>query len=73
MTYKMQRGTDVKDTILIVDDENDLLHGLKRTVDMEMDCQVLIAENSIDAIELIKNEPFTPDGIYIFNRYLKLK
>ncbi len=57
MTYKMQRGTDVKDTILIVDDEIDLLHGLKRTVDMEMDCQVLIAENSIDAIELIKNEP----------------
>ena len=47
----------VKDTILIVDDETDLLKGLKRTVDMEMDCQVLIAENSFDAIELIKNEP----------------
>ena len=47
----------MKDTILIVDDETDLLDGLKRTVDMEMDCEVLIAKNSIDAIELIKNEP----------------
>lgn len=47
----------MKDNILIVDDETDLLHGLKRTIDMEMDCEVLIAENSIDAIELIKNEP----------------
>ncbi len=47
----------VNDTILIVDDETDLLHGLKRTVDMEMNCKVMIAKNSFDAIELIKNEP----------------
>ena len=47
----------MKDTILIVDDETDLLHGLQRTVNMELDCRVLIAENSNDAIKHLKSEP----------------
>lgn len=47
----------MKDTVLIVDDETDLLNGLKRTIDMEMDCDVLVAANSLDAVELVKNEP----------------
>ncbi len=47
----------MKDTILIVDDETDLLHGLRRTINMEMDCRVLIARSSIDAMELLKSGP----------------
>ena len=47
----------MKDTILIVDDETDLLKGLQRTVGMEVDCQVLVADNSYDALKLIKSEP----------------
>ena len=52
-----EMNTAMKDTILIVDDETDLLHGLQRTINMEMDCRVLIAENSIDAMEHLKSEP----------------
>ena len=27
-----------KDTILVVDDQTDLVHGLRRTLSMEIDC-----------------------------------
>jgi DNA-binding NtrC family response regulator len=42
-----------KDTILVVDDETDLLHGLRRTIAMEIDCRVLIAENGRQALDII--------------------
>ena len=41
------------DTILIVDDEVDLLRGLERSVASEIDCRVLLSENGQDAIEKI--------------------
>lgn len=44
------------DTILIVDDETDLLNGLKRTISMEIDSRVLLAENSADALDIIEKE-----------------
>lgn len=47
----------MKDTILIVEDETDLLKGLQRTVSMAVDCDVLVADNSYDALKLIKSEP----------------
>lgn len=43
------------DTILIVDDEVDLLHGLQRTIAMEINCEVFVAKNSFDAIKLLKD------------------
>ena len=45
------------DTILIVDDERDLLLGLARTVAMELDCQVQTAENAAEAMEIIRSHP----------------
>lgn len=45
------------DTILIVDDETDLLNGLERTVTMEIDCRVLLAENGSNALKILKKEP----------------
>jgi len=47
----------MKDTILIVDDETDLLAGLQRIVAMEMNCAVLTADNSFEALQKIKSEP----------------
>ncbi len=44
------------DTILIVDDETDLLYGLKRTISMEIDSRVLLAENSIEALDIIEKD-----------------
>ncbi len=41
------------DTILLVDDETDLIHGLQRTIAMEIDCHVLVAENGIEALGVI--------------------
>jgi len=43
------------DTILIIDDEVDLLHGLQRTIAMEINCEVFVAKNSFDAIKLLKD------------------
>ncbi len=43
--------------ILIVDDELDLLEGLKRTVIMELECQVLTADNGSDALKIIEQHP----------------
>jgi len=42
-----------EDTILVVDDETDLLHGLQRTIAMELGCRVLTAENGHRALETI--------------------
>ena len=39
------------DTILIVDDEKDLVRGLERTVEMAIDCRVIAAGNARDALE----------------------
>lgn len=44
------------DTILIVDDETDLLFGLERTVNMELDCRVILAQNGEEALRVIKTE-----------------
>ena len=41
------------DTILIVDDETDLVRGLARTLDPEIDCRILTAENGRQALEMI--------------------
>ncbi len=45
------------DTILIVDDEPDLLRGLVRTVSMEIGCRVLSTASGARALEIIRNEP----------------
>ena len=47
----------MKDRILIVEDEIDLLHGLQRTILMEIDCEVLIAASAREALAIIKQEP----------------
>ncbi len=41
------------DTILIVEDEKDLLHGLERTIKMAIDCQVMTAENGKAAMQYL--------------------
>lgn len=41
------------DTILIVDDEKDLLYGLERTVKLSIDCQVITAEDGETAMEIL--------------------
>ena len=45
----------VSDTILVVDDETDLVHGLRRTLSMEIDCRVLTAENGVQALDILSN------------------
>lgn len=44
------------DTILIVDDETDLLNGLERTITQEIDCRVLLAENGSNALKILRKE-----------------
>lgn len=41
------------DTILVVDDETDLVNGLQRTICMEIDCKVLTAENGLEALAVL--------------------
>ncbi len=41
------------DTILIVDDESDLVRGLARTLAVEIDCRILTAENGRQALDII--------------------
>ena len=41
----------------MVDDEKDLLAGLQRSITMELDCNVLIADSSFKALETIRAEP----------------
>jgi len=43
-------------TILIVDDEVDLLSGLQRSIALEMDCRLLVAENGTQAMERLRND-----------------
>ncbi len=45
------------DTLLIVDDENDLLHGLKRIITSVIDCRILLANSSDIALGVISEEP----------------
>ena len=45
-----------RDTILLVDDETDLLQGLKRTIAMEIDCHVLVAENGNQALDVLSTK-----------------
>ena len=45
----------VSDTILVVDDETDLVHGLRRTLSMEIDCRILTAENGVQALDILSN------------------
>lgn len=45
------------DTILIVDDEVDLVVGLERTIRMEIDCQVLTAGNGAQALQILSHTP----------------
>lgn len=47
----------MNDTLLIVDDEIDLLQGLERTVRMELACDVLTARNGLDALNIIGQQP----------------
>ncbi len=46
----------MKDKLLIVDDETDLLHGLKRMIEPELGCQVLLAGSAVEALGRIKKE-----------------
>ena len=45
------------DRILIAEDETDLLYGLGRTIQMEIDCEILLAANGRAALEMIKQQP----------------
>jgi DNA-binding NtrC family response regulator len=47
----------VKDCLLIVEDEIDLLNGLKRTIAMEIDCEVIGTENGKEALDIIRKKP----------------
>lgn len=44
----------MKDCLLIVEDEIDLLNGLKRTIAMDTDCEVIGAENGVEALKIIR-------------------
>jgi DNA-binding NtrC family response regulator len=46
----------MKDRVLIVDDEVDLLRGLKRMITTEIDCEALIASNGHDALSILRKE-----------------
>ena len=45
-----------EDTLLIVDDETDLVNGLKRTIELEIDCRVLTAENGVEGLDILARE-----------------
>ncbi len=45
------------DTILIVDDETDLLHGLRRTLEPETGARILVAESGSRALAAMAAEP----------------
>ncbi len=45
-----------EDTILVVDDESDLVRGLQRTIAMEIDCRVLIADSGEQALDILSRE-----------------
>ncbi len=43
--------------VLLVDDEPDMILGLKRLIQPELNCEVLIAESGQAAMEMVKNNP----------------
>ena len=45
------------ETLLIVDDEVDLLRGLKRLIAPEFECRVLTAESASEALQLLHSDP----------------
>ncbi len=47
----------MSDTILIVDDETDLLEGLRRTITSELDCRCLTATNGEEALKIVTSNP----------------
>lgn len=44
------------DTVLVVDDERDLLSGLERVLSMEIGCRVLTAVNGVDALAMVRED-----------------
>jgi hypothetical protein len=56
---KGKSGHMADDTILIVDNEADLVAGLQRTIAMEIDCRMLTAENGLQAIQAFSPTPST--------------
>jgi DNA-binding NtrC family response regulator len=46
-----------RDTLLIVDDEADLLTGLARAIGMEIDCRILTATGGREALEIMADHP----------------
>lgn len=44
------------DKLLIVDDETDLIEGLKRMIEPEVDCRVLLATSAAEALARLKGE-----------------
>jgi len=46
-----------RDTLLIVDDEADMLAGLKRSIAMEMDCRILTAGDGNAALDVMRDDP----------------
>lgn len=47
----------MKDILLIVDDEADLLSGLKRSISQNLECTVLTATDGNKAMRVLQNEP----------------
>ena len=43
----------MKDTILIVDDEIDLIAGLKRSISQELECSIYTATNGEEALKVL--------------------
>ena len=41
------------DTIIVVDDVTDLVHGIRRTHSMEIDCRVLTDENGVQELDIL--------------------
>ena len=41
------------DTILIVEDEADLARGLQRTINLDLDCRILVAGNGVEALHIL--------------------
>ncbi len=46
----------MRDRILIAEDEPDLLQGLGRIIEMEMDCDILLADSGRKAMQILKQE-----------------
>ncbi len=45
------------ETLLIVDDAVDLLHGLKRLIEPELECRVVLADSARKALDVMDAEP----------------